>query len=323
MADHHRETDYFVPLLTPYAQWVSAYRDLIPALYQQHKTVRRTWKAFKEAIPGVEQRLEFDVFEQILLFSLFLSEWQKAFESTTVQKLSRTAPQTLDPPKDDYGPGRDAVIQELRTISDERDKALWNLKELDERVGELKAQNERLENLAKTFEMDSDRLQNELDISHENLLGVTHELDAQKSENASLHLEIASLCANRASLDDRIQKLMQKTSAPAFSVFQNSDPAPFDAEKDSPGGMQMVIQWAGQTGCARPESCLTQRPTPSKRIGRWSAQQSKDGYYRLYRKIRGRVYSIYVGRDLDINKAQKKIAQKEKELLGADSSVEP
>ena len=74
MAKPNQEGDYFVPTLAPYIQWVQAYGRLICALYEEHKTVKRTWKAFQNAIPGVEQRLEFDVFEQILLFSLFFSE---------------------------------------------------------------------------------------------------------------------------------------------------------------------------------------------------------------------------------------------------------
>ena len=77
MSLHQREQDYFIPALAPYVQWVKAYKQLISELYAEHKTVKRSWIAFIETIPGVEQRLEFAVFEQILLFSLFLSEWNR------------------------------------------------------------------------------------------------------------------------------------------------------------------------------------------------------------------------------------------------------
>lgn len=44
-------------------------------------------------------------------------------------------------------------------------------------------------------------------------------------------------------------------------------------------------------------------------------QLSKDGYYRVYRKIKGKVHSIYIGKELDIDKANRRIADKERELM--------
>jgi len=72
------DEDYFIPVLGPYVQWVKAYGELIHGLYEEHKTVGKVWKAFVAAIPGVERKLKFAVFEQIVLFSLFLSEWEKS-----------------------------------------------------------------------------------------------------------------------------------------------------------------------------------------------------------------------------------------------------
>lgn len=314
MANHHQETDYFVPILAPYAQWVSAYRELIPALYEQHKTVKRTWKAFREAVPGVEQRLEFGVFEQILLFSLFLSEWQEAYEvRPIVPKASRPAPDIADDPP---GPGPEAVIQELRDVSAERDRALWNLKDLEEKVGDLKAQNERLENLAKILEVDLDRRQAELNGANENLRRVTRELDIKKNETAGLRLQMASL-------EDRVQKLLQRTDCSGFSTAQGSQSAVSCIDMVKQDASQMVIQWPGQASVNTAGPWSLHNPVISpKKIGRWNAQLSKDGYYRLYRKIRGRVHSIYIGKDLDIDRALAKIAEKEKELLGVNPFVE-
>lgn len=51
-----------------------------------------------------------------------------------------------------------------------------------------------------------------------------------------------------------------------------------------------------------------------KRIGGWNVQKSKDGYYRCYRKIAKRVHSVYIGKDLDLKKAQVRITEKEKTL---------
>ena len=51
-----------------------------------------------------------------------------------------------------------------------------------------------------------------------------------------------------------------------------------------------------------------------KRICGWSLQHSKDGYYRCYRKIGKKVYSVYLGKNYDLKKAKNLIAEKEKML---------
>jgi chaperonin cofactor prefoldin len=327
MAKYHEESDYFVPILAPYVQWVRAYRDLIRALYEEHKTVKRTWRAFREAIPGVEQRLEFGLFEQILLFSLFMSEWNEGSEERPpVQKVSRANPDRGGYERNTAGPGPDAVIQELRDISAERDKALWNLKHFEEKVDLLKAEKEALENQVKSFEIHFEMLRNELDTANENLNTVIHQLDTQKEENAGLRLKVAGLSRKRASLEERIQKLLKKSTGPAASMMESAQLSALNAPKVAQGVSQMVIQWAGQDTVRTGEPGVARNSKssiPSKKIDRWNAQRSKDGYYRLYRKIRGRVHSIYIGKELDIDKARRRIAEKEKKLLGVNPAVEP
>jgi cell division protein FtsB len=313
MRNQYQDTDYFVPVLAPYVHWVSAHAELIPSLYEKHKTVRRTWKAFKEAIPGVEQRLEFSVFEQILLFSLFLAEWYETYGALPGQSV-QTVAEPPDHSKRSQEPEPDSVIQELRNISDERDKLLWNLKDLEEKFGELKTQEERLEDRIKDLEAELDMRRDELHASRDSLQEVVHELDAQKDENEGLRLEVASLCKKQVSMEERIRKLVQKAARSQLIPSDILDPA-----QGSQGGLQMVIQWAGQTDPEKRVGWGVQNLDPQffpKKVGRWNAQLSKDGYYRLYRKIRGRVHSIYLGKELDFDKARAKIAEKEKKLLG-------
>ncbi|MCP4751580.1 MAG: hypothetical protein GY866_11850 [Proteobacteria bacterium] len=52
----------------------------------------------------------------------------------------------------------------------------------------------------------------------------------------------------------------------------------------------------------------------AKRVSGWNVQKAKDGYYRCYRKIGGRVRTIYIGRTLDIPKARRRIKEKEEKL---------
>ena len=54
----------------------------------------------------------------------------------------------------------------------------------------------------------------------------------------------------------------------------------------------------------------------AKSIQGWTMHKAKDGYYRLHRKIKGRVHSIYLGKIPDTEKALNKIAAKEKKLFG-------
>ncbi len=56
---------------------------------------------------------------------------------------------------------------------------------------------------------------------------------------------------------------------------------------------------------------LDKRP---KRIAGWSIQKAKDGYYRCYRKVANKVYSVYIGKTFDAEKARLRIIEKEKSL---------
>ncbi len=213
--------DFFIPPLTPYVQWVKAYNQLICLLYDEHKTAARTWKAFRNAVPGIDRKLDFAVFEQILLFSLFLAEWD------------------------------------------------------DQDAMGLKSRNARLEKQAADSRNAMQALQNDLHAKEEQLKSVIQELDTARARLAALDEECESL---------RVQW--------AATVRQQSNPS---------GAAKRVIQ-------------KSLGPAPLK-VGNWNVQLSADGYYRLYRKIRGRLHSIYIGKELDIAKAEMKVAEKERELL--------
>jgi hypothetical protein len=78
-----------------------------------------------------------------------------------------------------------------------------------------------------------------------------------------------------------------------------------------------MAMWVRQESGPRTGPEVIQNPSgeiSAKKIAGWNVQRSKDGYYRIYRKIRGKVRSIYIGRELDIEKANRRIAEKEKEL---------
>ena len=53
---------------------------------------------------------------------------------------------------------------------------------------------------------------------------------------------------------------------------------------------------------------------PPKRILGWNVRQARDGYYRCYRKIHNQVHSVYIGKQLDVEKAQQRIKEKEQKM---------
>ena len=66
-----------------------------------------------------------------------------------------------------------------------------------------------------------------------------------------------------------------------------------------------------------PKELKSTAPLPDKmlkRIEGWNVQRAKDGYYRCYRKINKRVYCLYIGKILDVEKTKGRIRQKEKQL---------
>jgi hypothetical protein len=57
----------------------------------------------------------------------------------------------------------------------------------------------------------------------------------------------------------------------------------------------------------------TGRKTDAKTIDGWNLQQS-GGYWRAFRRIAGKMQSVYIGKTIDIQSARQKIAKKEKAL---------
>jgi len=318
MPIHNKDDDYFIPVLTPYVQWVKAYRELISTLYKEHKTVKKAWKAFRDAIPGVERRLEFGIFEQILLFSLFLSEWNNNEKADgSVQEGGR------EKWGSGYGVGDrvdklDTVIQKLQNAFEERDRALWNLKHLEHSALMLKDQKADLATQVTSLKKNVEVLEIELDAANKHLAQVIHELDNNRAESAGLREQSILFREKEASLEqqiERLQKKLDRLSANKEEIHQIVAVKDADTGK---GFLQTVIQWVRQDPGQRVRLPVIQtsgRRISPKKIGRWNAQRSKDGYYRLYRKIGGRVHSIYVGKELDIDKAERRIADKERKLL--------
>jgi len=318
MPIQNKDDDYCIPVLAPYVQWVKAYRQLISALYEEHKTVRRVWRAFRDAMPGVEKKLEFSIFEEILLFSLFLSEWnntEKAGGPIEVDGQTKWGGAHFG---EHSGGQLDTVIQKLQNAFEERDRALWNLKHLEQSSIMLRDQKADLAAQAASLKKNMEALQSELDAANERLRRVIHELDGHKVENARLKGESVVLKEKETSLEHQIEKLRKKLDKISSGPAQTRQIAAVKAPETEDGFSQAVIQWVRQRAGQEVAQRVIQNPqlsTSPNKIGRWNAQLSKDGYYRLYRKIAGRVHSIYVGKELDIDKAERRIADRERKLL--------
>ena len=261
--------------------------------------------------------MAFDVFEQILLFSLFLSEsGESSQRGGSVQEDRKIKRGSMDFSESHADNQLDTVIQELRNASDERDRALWNVKHLEENAAGLTARNDDLQRQVNSLKENLDKIQNELDVSNANFDVVVHELDNQRAQNASLREKYAVLRDREASLEEQIKRLMEKSVriGPDKSQHQSSAAVKGAAAKQGPSQMVMWVRHGSSPHAGRE---VIQNPggeISAKKIAGWNVQRSKDGYYRIYRKIRGKVRSIYIGRELDIEKANRRIAEKEKEL---------
>ena len=314
-----KEEDYFIPPLAPYVQWVRAYDQLVSVLYEEHKTVRRAWKAFRDAVPGIERRLAFDVFEQILLFSLFLSEWNKS---------EKTAPSGEIDGRQGSSKASDAakasdeeleeLMEKLLQAIEERDRALWNIKNYEREALGLRERKAQLENEAARFDRAQQVLRNDLNGAREELVRVTQELDKSRGEVDSLREENLALKAEKSSFEQQLEVLMAKRRRCASDHGSGLRVGPVKAQSLREGRVQMVTQWRRRSG----SEAVTQKPEGAAppRIGRWNAQLSSDGYYRLFRKIGGKLHSIYIGKELDMEKAELRIAEKERELLGPNQA---
>jgi predicted nucleic acid-binding Zn-ribbon protein len=324
MPIHREDEDYFIPVLAPYVQWVKRYRQLISALYKEHKTVRKVWKAFIDAIPGVERRLEFGIFEQILLFSLFLSEWNNSEKADDPVEQGRQAKRGSAYGGEYPGGQLDTVIQKLQNAFEERDRALWNLKHLEQSALVLKDQKADLATQVTSLTKNSEVLQIELYAANEHLGRVIHELDGYRVEIAALRGNSVVLKEKEASLEQQIERLRKKLDKLSTVKAQTRQIVALKNPDAEGGFSQAVIQWVRQGAnqeVRREVIHNSERRTSPKKIGRWNAQRSKDGYYRLYRKIGGRVHSIYVGKELDIDKAERRIADRESKLLTPNAAT--
>lgn len=113
--------------------------------------------------------------------------------------------------------------------------------------------------------------------------GVAHELDKVIQSRNVILRELKKTNQRKMELERQVQALKKKLDR----VIQRTKVS------------SLVMQ-----GCQR----------EPKRIAGWNVQRSKEGYYRCYRKIQNRVHAIYIGKALDVNKAKKRIAEKERTL---------
>ncbi|MGA2225959.1 MAG: hypothetical protein ABSH41_16110, partial [Syntrophobacteraceae bacterium] len=196
----------------------------------------------------------------------------------------------------------DTVIQELRNASEERDRALWNVKHLEENAAGLTARNDDLQSQVNSLKENLDKVQTELGVSSANLSMVVHELDNQRAQNASLQEKHATLREKEASLKKLIKRLMEKSVriAPDKSPHQSIVAVPGAGAKQGPSQMAM---WVRQESGPRTGPEVIQNPSgeiSAKKIAGWNVQRSKDGYYRIYRKIRGKVQDSRKGKRTEI-----------------------
>lgn len=112
------------------------------------------------------------------------------------------------------------------------------------------------------------------------LAAISLELDTVRQEKNELATRLDKIVRQKSKLEGRI-RVLEKEHKQVASRTQSKRPV-------------------------RQES----KQAPSRVMG-WSVQQSKDGYYRCFRKIEGRVHCIYIGKKMVVKTARLKIREKE------------
>jgi hypothetical protein len=126
----------------------------------------------------------------------------------------------------------------------------------------------------------------ELDKVKEDLNRKCLELDAEKAENQRLVNQLNKVKQQQDTVSD-LSPLMVKLSQMETELAQLR--ALFSPVKED-------------------------RRTDGKTVDGWNVVCS-GGYYRAFRRIKGKMQSVYIGKTFDIQKARQRIADKEKELM--------
>lgn len=130
-------------------------------------------------------------------------------------------------------------------------------------------------------------------------------------EVAELEREKQELGQQLRDVDRRLDKVTQNRNEIREKLEKAlNEKALMKAElKKRSAGLDEVRQ--GNQTIPRVTQKLDKKPI---RISGWTVQHSKDGYYRCYRKIDKRLHSVYLGKQLEVEDARKRIAAKEKSL---------
>lgn len=131
--------------------------------------------------------------------------------------------------------------------------------------------------------------------------------------------ELSSLRSEKQALDQKLENAVRRLD----KIRQNSAEIQEELEACRKGKIRLETELIKQRieldkvrQIQEKQPLVTQKlDNKPKRICGWSVQHSKDGYYRCYRKIGKQLYSIYLGKELDVKEAESRIREKEKSLL--------
>ena len=205
-----KEEDYFIPPLAPYVQWVkTGLQSACFLIYDEHKTVAESMERLQERRYPESTAAEIQASSsKSFCLSLFLSEWNKSEEAAPSRKpaLPGVSDERLE-----------QVIQKLRETVEERDSALWNIKNYEQDALALKERNERLEKQVADFDRALTGLRNDLGGANTHLNRVIQELDTNCAQIVSLGEENTALKIEKAFLEQQIEELREKRERAAFN----------------------------------------------------------------------------------------------------------
>ncbi len=259
---------------------------ILDAYHSTNRSPKASWDALQDPLPGIAEAMTFNTFKQYITpYALimdemrpFVAQLEKDLDAVK-QKLHSS--ETAETVQVDAG-----KLEEFRTANDSLKAQLEAVTQELYKAGESQVDPLRFADLEKEKTFLVDRL-----AEYENRLqSVTQELNSSKDAVSRIEKErdeflnrINSLTEEKCRLEQQIKEYQAKLES-HHPVTQ-----PLNTQEDPP-------------------------PAPPRNIDGWTVHKGKDGFFRLHRRIKGKLHAIYGGKKLDEVLIRAKIRKKEAKI---------
>jgi chromosome segregation ATPase len=160
--------------------------------------------------------------------------------------------------------------------------------------GKVKQRLAKAERLSKV-KQELDEVKQELNIKREELAKVIQELDQVKQELANSQSELYRVKQELEEVKQKLDKSEEVSQERLDKVIQSEQVRQELANADGLYMVKQIDEVSQKLNKHNPGSKVKQRLA----ISGWSIQQDRQGYYRAFKKIGGKLRAVYLGRSLE------------------------